>query len=204
MKNDKYQGGPVSVIVFLDQDKGNRLYGLNISTGNDKRAFASFCKEYIEECPVGQPIGSFVFEQYEFPDLDSVPNVPSEESEKQKYYSDCLKPAVDKLDLKPKYSLPMDELLYGIMHDKAVSVIENNDNLTSRPDFVSECAKYRQAAPDLSGRMLGMSFGDSAVIMRLENPMSGFLQRLAEVLQEPGPLSVRSIALPHSGGPKIS
>lgn len=192
------------MIVLLDRNKGNKLYGLNISAGNDMKALASFCKEYIEEYPVGQPIGSFVFEHYEFPDLDSVPNVPSEESEKRNYYSDVLKSVADKLDLKPKYTLSMDELFYAVMHDKSVSAVGGNVHLTSRPDFASECAKYRQAVPALAGKMLEMTFYESAVNVRLENPLTGFLKRLAGVLQEPGALSVRSIALPHSGGPKIS
>lgn len=75
MKSDKYQGGPVNVVVLIDRNKDDRLYGLGITAGDDKEAFASFCKDYVEEYPTGQPIGSFEFKQYEFPDLDSVPDV---------------------------------------------------------------------------------------------------------------------------------
>lgn len=192
------------MIVLLDRNKGNKLYGLNISAGNDKKALASFCKEYIEEYPVGQPIGSFMFEQYEFPDLDSVPNVPSEESEIRNYYSHSLKPVVDRLDLKPKFTLSMDELLYAVMHDKSVSAVGGNAHLTSRPDFASECAKYRQAVPALAGKMLEMTFYESAVNVRLEYPLDRLCNSLAEVLNKSGVSSVQSVALPHSGGPKIS
>lgn len=203
MKSDNYKEGLVNVAVLTDQDD-DKLYGVAIGTGSPRQYFANFCKEYMGDYPVGRPIGRFVFELYEFPDLDSVPPFPTEDNERKNYYSARLKPALDAMSLKPKYHLPMDELLYGVMHDTMVNVIGDNEALTSQPDYISRCTEYRQAAPDLSWKILGMNFGESAVFLRLENRLDGLLGKLAEVLKEAGGLSVQSLPFPRPHGPKIS
>ena len=105
-------------------------------------------------------------ELYQFPNLDPLPEVNDQNSER--YYRDEFLPLPKKLGIEPKAVIHTHEMVYAMLNGIPIEVGRPGNNIRQRSDYAEQCKSLPGKSLELPGKKLAIKMPEGEIQINVD------------------------------------